>query len=48
MDLLNLGGGHHLPSILQAKAAECGLECMAMVASWYSYQCNLFTMRQRF
>ncbi|MFT5210935.1 MAG: ATP-binding cassette subfamily B protein RaxB [Flavobacterium sp.] len=48
MSLINLGGGHHLPSILQAEAAECGIACMAMVATWHGYQCSLFTMRQRF
>ena len=32
--LLDFGGRSRLPSILQTEAAECGLACLAMIASY--------------
>ncbi len=46
--MLNFTGTRTLPSILQAEAAECGLACIAMVASFHGYQCDLLTLRQRY
>ena len=46
--MLNFTGKHTLPSILQAEAAECGLACMAMVASYHGYLCDLQSLRKRF
>lgn len=46
--MLTLTGKKRLPSILQAEAAECGLACMAMVASYHGYHCDLLSLRQRF
>lgn len=37
-----------LPVILQAEAAECGLACLTMVASYYGYKSDLVSMRSRF
>ncbi|MFT7128302.1 MAG: ATP-binding cassette subfamily B protein RaxB [Gammaproteobacteria bacterium] len=46
--MLNLSGKRTLPSIIQAEAAECGLACIAMIASYYGYQCDLFSLRKKF
>ncbi len=46
---LRLGGrGHRVPLILQTEAAECGLACLAMVASAHGYRTDLPTLRRRF
>jgi len=37
-----------LPLILQTEAAECGLACIAMVASYWGHRIDLAGMRQRF
>ena len=44
---LRFGGGKRLPVILQTEAAECGLACLAMVASYYGYEIDLPGMRRR-
>lgn len=46
--MLNLSGRRRLPNILQAEAAECGLACIAMIASYHGYECDLFSLRRRF
>ncbi|KAF1858267.1 hypothetical protein Lal_00014768 [Lupinus albus] len=38
----------HLPIILQTEAAECGLACIAMVASYWGHRIDLSSIRQRF
>jgi ATP-binding cassette, subfamily B, bacterial CvaB/MchF/RaxB len=46
---LNLGlRRSHVPVILQAEAAECGLACLAMVAGAHGLDTDLPTLRQRF
>ena len=46
---LHLGfGGSRLPVLLQTEAAECGLACLAMVASHHGHRTDLPTLRQRF
>ncbi|CAN5184102.1 peptidase domain-containing ABC transporter [soil metagenome] len=48
---LNLGwlsGRNSLPVILQTEAAECGLACLAMVASSLGAHCDLAQARARF
>ncbi len=46
---LRLGwGASRLPMLLQTEAAECGLACLAMVASFHGLKCDLPSMRQRF
>jgi ATP-binding cassette, subfamily B, bacterial CvaB/MchF/RaxB len=37
-----------LPVILQTEAAECGLACLAMIASGHGLQTDLATLRRRF
>lgn len=43
-----LGLRHRLQTILQTEATECGLACVAMVASYYGYRSDLATLRRRF
>jgi ATP-binding cassette subfamily B protein RaxB len=46
---LRLGlGTQTLPMLLQTEAAECGLACLAMVASYHGLKTDLPTLRQRF
>ncbi|HEY8709206.1 MAG TPA: cysteine peptidase family C39 domain-containing protein, partial [Burkholderiaceae bacterium] len=46
---LRLGlGARRVPMILQTEAAECGLACVAMVASQHGLRIDLPTLRQRF
>lgn len=42
------GLGVRLPSILQTEAAECGLACLAMVASFHGNASGLAHLRRRF
>jgi ATP-binding cassette, subfamily B, bacterial CvaB/MchF/RaxB len=37
----------HLPVVHQTEAAECGLACLAMVASYYGHRIDLTTLRRR-
>ena len=47
---LHLGWGRRsrLPLILQTEGAECGLACLAMVASFHGQRCDLAELRNRF
>ena len=46
---LNLGlGSRRVPVLLQTESAECGLACLAMVASAHGLHTDLATLRQRF
>jgi ATP-binding cassette subfamily B protein RaxB len=45
--LLDFGGRPRLPSILQTEVAECGLACLAMVASYHGHRIDLTTLRRR-
>lgn len=45
---LNLGFGRKLPMLLQTEAAECGLACLAMIASFFGYQTDLAHLRRRY
>lgn len=45
---LDLGFSRRLPLILQNEVAECGLACLAMIASYYGHVVDLPTLRQRF
>ena len=40
--------GRRLPLLLQTEAAECGLACLAMVASHWGHRIDLAAMRRRF
>jgi len=43
--LLNFSGTRRLPMIRQAEEAECGLACLAMIASYFGYRTNLNSLR---
>jgi ATP-binding cassette subfamily B protein RaxB len=43
-----LGRSGHLPEIHQAAATECGLACLAMIASYYGRQSDLNTLRREY
>lgn len=45
--LLNFSGVKRLPVIRQAEAAECGLACVAMIASYFGRPVNLSSLRLR-
>jgi len=47
MTVLNFSLRGRLPVIRQTEAAECGLACLAMVASFYRHQIDLNTLRRR-
>ena len=45
---LRFGLQRKLPVLLQTEAAECGLACLAMVASYYGHEVDVATLRRRF
>ncbi|MBS0453567.1 MAG: peptidase domain-containing ABC transporter [Proteobacteria bacterium] len=45
---LNFGVGKKTPLLLQTEAAECGLACLAMVASHHGYRTDLSNLRRQF
>jgi ATP-binding cassette, subfamily B, bacterial CvaB/MchF/RaxB len=45
--LLNFTARGHLPVIHQTEAAECGLACLAMIASYHGHRIDLNTLRRR-
>ena len=46
--LLDFRGRPRLPVIRQAEAAECGLACLAMIASYHGHEVDLNALRRRF
>jgi ATP-binding cassette, subfamily B, bacterial CvaB/MchF/RaxB len=48
LDSLNLNWATRLPMVLQVEAAECGLACMAMIASYYGHHADISDFRRRF
>jgi len=46
-NLLNFSGRRSLPIILQTEPAECGLACLAMIASYHGHRIDLTTLRRR-
>lgn len=45
--LLDFGVRSRLPLVIQAEAAECGLACLAMIASYHGHRIDLGTLRRR-
>lgn len=45
---LSLGFSRKLIPIRQTEASECGLACLAMVAYYYGYESDLFTLRRKY
>ncbi len=48
LELLKFSGRKRLPLILQTEVAECGLACMAMVASYHGHEIDLNTLRRQY
>ncbi|MFO1155412.1 MAG: cysteine peptidase family C39 domain-containing protein [Rhodospirillales bacterium] len=48
LEHVNLGFGRRLPMILQTEAAECGLACLAMVASYFGHNTDLTHLRRQY
>lgn len=46
--LLNFRGLGRLPIAMQTEAAECGLACLAMIASYHGHHIDLNTLRRRY
>jgi ATP-binding cassette, subfamily B, bacterial CvaB/MchF/RaxB len=47
-DALSFGWGRRLPVVLQTEAAECGLACVAMIASYFGNPAGAAELRRRF
>jgi len=45
---LNFSFCKKLPMILQTEVAECGLACLAMIASYHGHEIDLLTIRRQF
>jgi ATP-binding cassette, subfamily B, bacterial CvaB/MchF/RaxB len=45
--LADFRGRRRLPLLLQTEAAECGLACLAMIASYHGHRVDLDTQRRR-
>jgi ATP-binding cassette subfamily B protein RaxB len=45
---LQLTGQRTTPVVLQTEAAECGLACLAMVATYHGYRTDLATLRRTY
>ena len=45
---LSFWRSQRLPVLLQTEAAECGLACLSMVASYWGHQADISSMRRRF
>lgn len=45
---LHFGFSRRLPLILQTEASECGLACIAMIASFHGHNTDLSELRKRF
>lgn len=47
-DVLKFASRRRVPVIRQAEAAECGLACLAMIASYHGHEVDLNTLRRRY
>lgn len=45
---INFGLSVKLPIILQTESVECGLACLAMIAHYYGYKTDLWSLRQKY
>jgi len=48
VNIFGFGSRGKLPIIQQTEAAECGLACLAMVASYHGHQVDINTLRRRY
>ena len=45
---LNLSISTSVPVVLQSEVAECGLACVAMIASYFGYRIDIASLRRKF
>lgn len=45
LDVIKSGTSSNIPLVLQSESAECGLACIAMIASYYGYKTDLTSLR---
>lgn len=48
IERLKFSWGSKLPMYLQTEVAECGLACVAMIASFYGYKIDLLSLRRKY
>ncbi|WWL37392.1 peptidase domain-containing ABC transporter [Shewanella khirikhana] len=48
LELLEFSGTRRVPLVMQTEVAECGLACLAMVASFHGNKLDLAALRQQF
>jgi membrane fusion protein len=48
VSLISFTGHERLPLVRQTEAAECGLACLAMIASYHGHRIDLNTLRRRY
>jgi ATP-binding cassette, subfamily B, bacterial CvaB/MchF/RaxB len=48
LEALNFGWGRRLPMTLQTEAAECGLVCLSMIATFFGYAIDPAELRRRY
>jgi ATP-binding cassette subfamily B protein RaxB len=48
LSLLKFSSFNRLPVILQTEVAECGLTCLAMIATYFGHEIDLTTLRRRY
>ncbi|MCX0499639.1 peptidase domain-containing ABC transporter [Erwinia billingiae] len=48
LEKLNFKWFNRLPLIRQSQAAECGLACLGMIASYYGHEIDMITLRRQF
>jgi ATP-binding cassette subfamily B protein RaxB len=48
IELLEFSGKKRVPLILQAEMAECGLACLAMIASFHGHKLDMAALRKRY
>src|SRR5919197_2985923 len=46
--MLRFSGRGQLPLVRQSEAAECGLACLAMIASFHGHHVDINTLRRRY
>ncbi|WP_210324649.1 peptidase domain-containing ABC transporter [Microvirga alba] len=48
LNKIDFFGAPRLPTILQSEAAECGLACLAMIATYHGCEVDLISIRRKF
>jgi ATP-binding cassette subfamily B protein RaxB len=48
LSLLKFSSFNRLPVMLQTEVAECGIACLAMIATYHGHEIDLITLRRRY